>query len=63
MSTDFVQSDVRTASWMTAIRGPMAFVVGTIPPILLLACRGRRIAIVSIALATLSCDRQSLPVS
>ncbi len=37
MRTDFVQSRVRTASWMTAIRESMAFVAGTIPPILFLA--------------------------
>jgi len=52
---------VRSASWVTTIRESMAFVAGTIPPILCLASRSRRIAIVSIALATLSCARQSPP--
>jgi CubicO group peptidase (beta-lactamase class C family) len=61
MSTNPVLSRVRKASWMTALRESMAFVAGIIPPIPFVAYRGRRMASVSIALATLSCYRQSLP--
>ena len=55
-------SRVRTASWITAIRESMAFVAGAISPILFLTYRGRRFAIVSVALATPSCNRHSSPV-
>jgi len=55
-------SRVRTASWITAIRESMAFVAGAISPILFLTYRGRRFAIVSVALATPSCNHHSSPV-